>query len=172
MVERVVIKRAGLGLLIGLCIGAGIAAGLHFGLGVPVASGLLMYLLAMGTGATAGVLAGKPPWRQAAWIEAILKAVAGMGFGALLVWLTSSYVPLTVPGTPLGLPADTRFADALLVILPMVAGLFGVLVGLDNTPDSASAKPRRVRVDAMGELDTLEIPEPGKKSKARRSSRD
>jgi len=168
----VVIQRVGIGFVIGLVIGVGLAAGLHFGLGLGVASGLLMYLLAMGAGATAGVLAGKPPWKQAAWIESILKAIAGLGFGALVVWLSSSYVPWTVPGTPLGLPADTRLAHVLLIVLPLVAGCFGGLVGLDNTTEGESPKAKRVRVGALPEADAIEEPATGKRGKVRRAPRD
>jgi hypothetical protein len=166
-----VLKRLALGLFLGLLIGAALASGLHFGLGVRSASGLLGYLLAMGAGATAGVLAGKPPWQQEAWIEAILKAVAGLGFGALVFWLTSSYVPWTLPSATLGLPESTRLAHSVLVSMPLTAGLFGMLVSLDNTSDAPSSKAKRARVQELPEVDA--IPEPalrksGKKARAQR----
>jgi len=168
-----VLKRLLIGLLLGLAIGFGMAAGLHFGLGLRSASGLLGYLLTMGAGATAGVLLGKPPWQQEAWIEAILKAVAGLGFGALVFWLGSSYIPWTLPAV-LGLPEGTPLADALLVSMPLTAGLFGTLVSLDNTGDSASKKGKgaRVRVPADDD-DPFALPVPQKRAaKGRAQERD
>jgi len=166
-----VLKRLALGLLLGLLIGAALASGLHFGLGLRTASGLLGYLLAMGAGATSGVLVGKPPWQQEAWIEAILKAVAGLGFGALIFWLSSSYVPWTLPVATLGLPEGTRLAHALFISMPLTAGLFGTLVSLDNTSDASAPSAKRARVRELPEVDA--IPEPAlegsrKKSRARR----
>jgi len=167
-----VLERLLIGLLLGLAIGAALASGLHFGLGLSSASGLLGYLLAMGAGATAGTLLGKPPWQQEAWIEAILKAVAGLGFGALVFWLGSSYVPWTWPSDLLGVPAGTPLAHVLLVVLPVTAGLFGTLVSLDNTGDASSKKSKgaRVRVSADDD-DPFAEPAPTKSAAKSRAQR-
>jgi len=167
-----VLKRLALGLLLGLLIGLGLASGLHFGLGLRSASGLLGYLLAMGAGATAGVLAGKPPWQQEAWIEAILKAVAGLGFGALVFWLTSSYIPWTLPSSVLDLPSGTPLAHTLLISMPLTAGLFGTLVSLDNTSDaSASSSAKRARVRELPEVEAIAEPVSGTSKKKRGARR-
>lgn len=159
------IKRLALGLGVGGTVGLAVAGGLHFALGLKIAAGLLMYLLAMGVGATAGVLAGKPPWRQEAWLESILKAVAGLAFGALITWLATSYVPWSLPFAALGLPTDARLAQILLVMLPLVGGLFGALVGLDNTAEGEKKQPKRARVAALPEVDAIPEPVMGKKGR-------
>jgi hypothetical protein len=146
-----------------LIIGGALGAGLHFGLGWATVGGsaLLGYLLAMGTGATAGVLAGKPPWRQAAWIEGVLKAVAGLGFGALAYWLGSSYASFGLPGLLPGLEAGTPWNEATLVMPTVVAGLFGALVELDNTDADATPKgaKRGPKVRVQGEKADAEVVE-------------
>ncbi|MEM9070298.1 MAG: hypothetical protein AAGE52_17455 [Myxococcota bacterium] len=132
------LKRLGLGLIKGLVIGGAIGAAFHFGLGWTSATGLLAYLMAMGAGATAGILAGKPPWKQAAWIESVLKAVAGVGVGALAYWLGSRFGEF---GLPLELPnvaAGTSWTEVPLVFVPAVSAVFGTLVELDNTDDDAA----------------------------------
>lgn len=137
-----VLKRLALGLVKGLLIGGGIGAALHFGVGWTAATGLLAYLLAMGVGATTGVLTGKPPWRQNAWIESVLKGVAGVGVGALLYWLASNWgqfeLPLAIPGVAEG----ASWTEVPMLTAAGIGGVFGTLVELDNT-DDAKDKPQR-----------------------------
>lgn len=152
------LKRLVVGLLKGLVIGAAIGAGIQYGLLWPVPSGgLLGYLLAMGASGTTGVFAGKPPWREGAWIEALLKGLVGAGIGALLYWLGSTYGALALPFPG---QADAMAWTALPVLfLPAIAGVYGSLVELDNTESGGdedkrgagtrTAGPRaRVAVDA------------------------
>lgn len=167
------LKRLGLGLLKGLIIGGAVGAALHFGLGwVTVGSALFGYLLAMATGATAGVLAGKPPWKQSAWIEGVLKAVFGLGFGALAFWASSKWLAFGLPGVIPGLDAGTAWTESTLLMPTAVAGLFGTLVELDNTdegePKGAQRGPK-VRVKG-GEApaEVVEVAErPASKVKSR-----
>lgn len=127
MLERLVV-----GLLKGLVIGAAIGAGIQYGLLWPVPSGgLLGYLLAMGAAGTTGVFAGKPPWREGAWIEALLKGLVGAGIGALLYWLSSTYGALELPFPGQAGPAPWTALPVLF--LPAIAGVYGSLVELDNT---------------------------------------
>jgi hypothetical protein len=136
-------KRLGVGLLKGLVIGGVIGAGLHFGLHLPVVGPLLGYLAAMAAGSTAAVLAGKAPWREGAWIEALLKGLAGLGVGALLYFLGVRFgsfaLPFALPGATAGAPWPTL----PLLFAPAFAGLVGSLVELDNTGGSAKGKPPR-----------------------------
>lgn len=158
-------KRLLFGLLKGLIIGAGLGAALHFGLGWTTTPGLLGYLLAMGGGATAGILAGKPPWRHQAWIEALLKAVAGLATGALVYWLASDYGAIGLPFEVAGVAAGTPWPELPLLYIPLVAALFGSLVELDNTGDDKAkkssgggSKAKKARVADLEEVEAF--PEP------------
>lgn len=139
------LKRLGLGLLKGLVLGGALGAGLQLGLGWVPAAGLAGYLLSMAIGATAGVLTGRPPWKHEAWIEAILKAVGGLGLGALLYWL-AGYVDFALP-FPIGdAPADTPWRAMPLIYGPAIAAIYGTLIELDNTDDDpADAKKSKAK---------------------------
>ena len=142
------LKRLFVGLLKGLFIGAVLGAVFHFGLGWAIASGLFAYLLAMGAGASAGILAGKPPWRAQALIESVLKAVAGLGVGALVYWLASKYLAFGLPMELPGLAEGTLWTEATMGISLAASAVFGTIVELDNTDDAkdASSKGKKVRV--------------------------
>ena len=155
------LKRLVVGLLKGLVLGAAIGAGIQYGLQWAVPSGgLFGYLLAMGASGTTGVFAGKPPWREGAWIEALLKGLVGAGIGALLYWLGSSYGALELPFP--GQSEAMAWTALPVLFLPAIAGVYGSLVELDNTDSDAGKKgggstaktvgPRaRVAVDASDE---------------------
>ncbi len=145
------VKRLGFGLLKGLLIGGGIGAGLQYGLHWTDASGLLGFLLAMGVAGTAGVFAGKAPWKEGAWIEATLKGLVGVGLGALAYW-GLTYVPFTVPFP--GLAGGHALAALPVVFAPAIAGVYGAVVELDNTGDEDEPKKKsgpRARVDVDDE---------------------
>lgn len=135
-------KRLLLGLVKGLLIGGAIGAGAHFGLRWTSATGLLAYLLAMGSGATAGILGGKPPWRQETWIETVLKAVAGLGIGALVYWITSTWAAFGIPFALPSVEAGTPWTSVPLLVSTAIGVLFGTLVELDNTDDGATTPSR------------------------------
>lgn len=152
------LKRLALGLFKGLLIGGALGAAFHFGLGWLTASGILAYLLAMGAGATSGILAGKPPWRHQAWIESLLKGAAGLGFGALAFWVASKWAAFGVPGGIPGLEAGTPWTQSVLLMPAVVAGLFGTLVELDNTDDPDPPKRNTKRPNVrVGETDDAEV---------------
>ncbi|UJR86743.1 hypothetical protein [Sandaracinus amylolyticus] len=132
------LKRLVVGLLKGLVLGAAIGAGIQYGLHWVVTSGgLLGYLLAMATSGTTGVFAGKPPWREGAWIEALLKGLVGVGIGALLYWLGSTYGAVQLPFPGVGSAAWTSLP---VLFLPAIAGVYGSLVELDNSDDGGAKK--------------------------------
>lgn len=136
------LKRLGLGLLKGLAVGGVTGAAIQIGLGWTVTAGLLGYLLAMGVGATAGILAGTPPWKSETWIEAVLKGLFGVGVGALLYWLGSSFASFELPFAVAGAPRGTEWTSLPLLYGPVVGALFGAVVELDNTGDGdGTAKP-------------------------------
>ena len=132
-------KRLGLGLLKGLLIGAAIGAAITFGLHWPTPSGgLLAYLLALGVGGTTGIFAGKAPWKDGAWIEAVLKGLVGVMVTALLYWLSTSYAAVAVPWPGAGLVPWTSLPP---LYLAAVAGVYGALVELDHD-DEADKKTK------------------------------
>ncbi len=135
-----------MGLVKGVLIGGAVGAGLHFGLGWTMASGLLGYLLAMGAGATAGILVGKPPWKQAAWIESLLKALAGIGVGALLYWVSSKWGSFELPFAIPGVEAGTEWTEVPLLFVTAVSAVFGTLIELDNTDEDEPERGARTKV--------------------------
>ncbi len=163
------LKRLMLGFFKGSVIGAGIGAAFHFGLGWTTAAGLFAYLLAMGAGATAGILAGKPPWKQQAWIESILKAVAGLGVGALTYWVAHRWLSAPLPPILPSVEAGTAWTESTLAITTAAATVFGTLVELDNTEDESAPPPknRKVRVATAGAEDFLEEPAEKRAAKER-----
>jgi hypothetical protein len=137
------VKRLLVGLLKGLVLGGAVGAVFHFALGWPVTPGWSGYLIAMGTGATAGTLAGRPPWRREAWLEGIVKATVGLAVGLGLHWLARRFL---AGGIPLALgdaPEGTPWTDLPLLFAPAVGAVFGTLVELDNTSERPTLKPQR-----------------------------
>lgn len=169
------LKRLGIGLLKGLVVGGGIGAALQFGLQWVPAAGLLGYLLAMGIGATTGILCGKPVWRTEAWIESLLKGGFGVGVGALLYWVSSSYLGFGIPIALPGVEAGTAWTSLPVFYGAAIGAVYGSLVELDNTDDDSGksakkggAKSARARVsDLEDDYEEIEIPieTSGKKSK-------
>jgi hypothetical protein len=135
-------KRLGLGLLKGLLIGAAIGAGITFGLRWPTPSGgLLSYLFALGVGGTTGIFAGRAPWKEGAWLEAVLKGIVGVVSAAILYWLASSYAAISIPWP--GAEAAIPWTALPPLYLAAVAGLYGALVELDHDDDAKTRpKPR------------------------------
>lgn len=158
------LKRLALGLLKGALIGGAIGAAFHFGLGWTTAAGLLAYLIAMGSGASAGVLTGKPPWRHAAWIESLLKGVAGVGVGALAYWAASKWGSFALPFEIPGVPPGTVWTELPLVFSAVIGGAFGTLVELDNTDAEAPSErgqrkaATKVRVDGIEDAEVVSEP--------------
>ncbi|MCA9605805.1 MAG: hypothetical protein KC619_09430 [Myxococcales bacterium] len=165
------LKRLGLGLLKGLIIGGAIGAGLQYGLHWTNASGLLGFLVSMGAAGTAGVFAGKAPWKEGAWIEATLKGMVGVGLGALAYW-GLTYVPESLQIPFPGLAGSHALAALPAVFAPAIAGVYGALVELDDTGDDGKADKKkgdgpkaRVAVDDDGEEAEAEA---GRKRRDRR----
>jgi len=127
------VKRLGVGLLEGLIVGLLLGAGFQLGLRFDRTPGLLGFLLAMGTGATAGIVCGKPPWRGGGWLEPALKSVFGLGVGALLFWGGSTFLSAPVPFALPGTAAETPWVEMPLLLLPVISTLYGAIVELDNT---------------------------------------
>ena len=153
------LKRLGIGLVKGLIVGAAVGAVFQVGLRWGSTSGLLGYLLAMGAGATAGILAGTPPWKAEAWIEAVLKGLFGVGVGAGLYWVSASFLAFDVPFRLPNAEPGTAWTHMPLLYATLVGGFYGAFVELDNTGDrgaSAPAKKKRRRTPpSIPDIDEL-----------------
>lgn len=137
-------KRILFGLVKGLALGVLVGCFFHFGLGWRVAPDLLGYLIAMGTGATAGILAGRPPWLHEAWLESLLKGVFGLAVSAALYWAAVRFIPAQVSFSVFGSPENTAWTSLPLLVAPPIAMLFALVVELDNnspTPKPGASKP-------------------------------
>ena len=127
----------GLGLLKGLLVGALCGVGLTYGLrwSMPEAS-LLGTLASVTVGGTTGVLAGRAPWLEGAWLEALLKCVVGAVLGAGLYWLACQYASAALPALitdALRLPSSVRAEGeslSWLAYAPALLSAEGVLLGL------------------------------------------
>jgi hypothetical protein len=126
------LRRIGVGLAKGLVLGLLLGAALHFGLRWSTSAGLLSTLLAMGAGATAGGLAGKPPWAHSGWLETGLRIFLGMGLGAIFLWLAGRFLAFTVPFSVFGAPNETLWHELPLLYIPFVTSLYAALLELDN----------------------------------------
>ena len=135
------LKRLGFGLLKGLLIGGAIGAGFQYGLHwTDVTEGLLGFLIAMGAAGTAGVFAGKAPWREGAWIEATVKGVIGVALGAL-GYFGITYIRYEIPFV--GVEGDHAIAALPVLFAPAVAGLYGAFVEFDNTSESTASSTEK-----------------------------
>jgi hypothetical protein len=131
-------KRLGIGFLKGTTIALVIGLGVMLGLRWPTPSGsLLAYLLAMGVGGTAGVFGGRAPWKEGAWLEALLKMLFGVAVSAGLYYLAARYLPFPLP-MPDGPAPWTSVPPFYLV---PIGALYGALVELDydGTQEKASS---------------------------------
>ncbi len=128
------LKGVGLGVIVGVCF--------HFVLGWKVTGGLLGYLIAMGAGATAGIVAGRPPWLHEAWLESLLKGVFGLAVGAAVYWLLVRFTSVGIPFALFGVPEDTPWTSLPLLFAPPIAALFGLIIELDNNPGAGAKKTK------------------------------
>jgi hypothetical protein len=120
------------GALIGFCVGM-LSWRIGFTTGLPafIDYGII--------GGLAGILGGRPPWRQETIWTPLLKGVFGIVIGIGLYWVArklfwNTRLDLAVS---LGAP-DKPIADVPVVLGPIIGGLWGILVELD---DSGSSSP-------------------------------
>ncbi len=163
MLSPRMLRRLGIGLLKGLVVGIGLGVGFQVGLGWGTTTGLLGYLLAMGFGATAGILCGKAPWRAESWIEAVLKGVFGVGVGALVYWVGSSYLAWQIPFALPYAAAGGAWTAQPLLYAPVIGAVFGTIVELDNdesAPKRSKAKNnKKVRSGPRTRVTTTDLDE-------------
>jgi hypothetical protein len=151
-------RRLVVGLFLGVVIGGLAAAAIVAGLRLTTFDGAggaaFAYLAAALTGVLTGLVAGKPIWAADAKIEAGLKAFFGalMGAGmmfALRRWAGGWVVDLSA----LGAGGKGAVGELPAASLPLIAGVLGVLLELDNTGGESSEKglpQKRTRIAAAG----------------------
>jgi hypothetical protein len=122
--------RVVLGLLKGGLVGAGIGF-LAWKLGVGGgAAALIAYGL---VGALAGVVAGRPPWRQETFWTSLLKGIFGFGVGVALYFgarklLGGMHLAFA---TGMGAP-DRPLVEIPFLLGPVIGAIWGILVEVDD----------------------------------------
>jgi hypothetical protein len=129
------------GLLKGVLIGGVLAALVVKGLGLLTMTGLTAYALAVGAGTIAGLVAGKPIWASGAKLEALLKAIAGAGLGALALFALRRWVHLELDLTAQGL-GQGAVSELVVTALPAVTSVLALLFELDNTEQKEAPPPK------------------------------
>jgi hypothetical protein len=120
-----------LGLLKGGVVGAALGVG-AFKLGIT--GGVLAVVTYAVIGGVAGMLCGRPPWRQDTIWTTALKGIFGAVVGGALFWgagklfggMHLSFV------SKLGVPADRPLADIPVLLGPVIGALWGIFVEVDD----------------------------------------
>jgi len=145
------------GLVKGVVLGATIGALLHFGLAATPLAGALAYVVYGAVAAIAGVFAGELPWKPGAWIGALIKAILGIGIGALVYFLGSKFLNIPVGGLA-GAPDDTVLSQFPLLFAPIVGGVFSGLIELDDGGEKPQEEKKSgVRIADLPEEENEEI---------------
>lgn len=159
------LKRLLIGVLKGIFVGGAVGAALYFALSQGSVDGAYAYMLYGVVGALTGVVAGKPLWKQGAWVEALLRGVFGIAVGCGLYALASSFLggvgAIPLPGAlfpPIDKPAEIpRFLfQQPLAMAPMMATLYASLIELDNDGKGDDVGSTKVRVVRLEDIDVGE----------------
>ena len=134
------LKRLVLGPLKGGLIGALLAAALVWGMNVSVLTGVLSYLAVTACGFVCGIVAGKPVWAASAKMEALLKALAGGGMAAAIVFVLRRFVRNEVDLGPLG---SGKVLELPLLVLPAVGAILALLFEIDDAVGRSHETPQR-----------------------------
>jgi len=127
-----------LGLLKGGVIGAVIA---YLAERAGITSGTLALLVYGVIGAVAGLVCGKPLWRQDTLFTPLLKAIFGFGVGVAATFVARKFLSgVTLPIAVIPGAADHPFPDVPLLLGPAIGILYGSLIELDDGGASAPAK--------------------------------
>jgi hypothetical protein len=134
------LKRIVLGPLKGGVIGALVAAALIWGLKLSALTGALSYLAVTGCGFVCGIVAGKPVWAASAKTEALLKALAGGGMAAAILFVLRRFVKNEVELGPIG---SGKLLELPLLVLPAVGAILALLFEIDDAVGRAHETPQR-----------------------------
>lgn len=155
------LKRLLLGLLKGLLVGGALGAAAHALVG-PTLTGVGAYALYALVGGLAGLVAGRPAWRQGAGVAAILRGVFGLGVGVGLYALAARFLTflVAIPGAVAPAATSGALGQLPLFLAPLVATVYAVLVELDDggeNPEPAVKSKVRIDVDDI-RVDEEEAP--------------
>jgi hypothetical protein len=135
-----------LGLLKGGLVGAAVGtAALKLG----IAGGFLAVVAYALIGGLAGIVSGRPPWRQETIWTTALKGIFGALVGGALYWAARKLLGgahLGIAGR-LGLP-DRPVVELPALLGPLIGALWGIFVEIDDSVgDKAkpAAKPKPIR---------------------------
>src|SRR5262245_114361 len=129
--------RVVLGLLKGGLVGAGVGF-VAWKLGVSAgAAALIAYGL---VGAAAGLIAGRPPWKQETIWTSLLKAIVGFGIGvALFIGARKLLGGMHLAfATGLGAP-DKPLVEIPFLLGPVIGAIWGILVEVDDGAGSGKS---------------------------------
>jgi hypothetical protein len=134
------LKRVVLGPIKGGVIGALLAAALVWGMKVSLLTGALSYLVVAVCGFVCGILAGRPVWAASAKMEALLKAIAGGGMAAALLFVLRRFVH---DAADLGMLGSGKLLELPLLVLPAVGAILALLFEIDDAVGRAHETPQR-----------------------------
>ena len=119
-----------LGLLKGGIVGAAIA---YLASRIGLVTGTIALLMYGVIGAVAGLVCGKPLWRQETLFTPLLKAVFGFGVGIGAALIARKFLSgVTLPIAAIPGAADHPFPDVPLLLGPVIGILYGSLIELDD----------------------------------------
>jgi hypothetical protein len=144
-----VIGRALFGLIKGLLVGGGIGYGL-LRLGNP--ENFLIYLCCGIVGAVVGVICGRAPWHAETIWTPIIKMIFGFAVGAGLYAVGHRFLPGLAVSIQ-GFAASAKLSSGGL-LAPLIGGLYGLLVEVDDGGSSGKPTPspsRKAAAKALAE---------------------
>ncbi len=124
-----------LGLIKGAAVGVAVG-GAAYKLGIG--GGALAYVVCGLTAGLAGIVCGKPLWRQETLWTPLLKGVVGFLVGLGLYWVARK----ALGGASLAMATDMGAPDRPLVeipflVAPLIAMIYGIFVEVDDAGTSA-----------------------------------
>lgn len=134
-------------LVLGLLKGAIVGAALGFAaLKLGVAGGAAAFVTYALIGGLAGMICGKPPWRQDTFWTSALKGLFGLAVGAGLYWVGRKVLGfhVTLPAS-LGAPSDRSFAELPILLGPLVGAIWGAFVEVDDGGGAKGADKNKTK---------------------------
>ena len=127
------------GLLKGGIVGAAIGA---LALKLGVSGGIAAVMTYAIIGAAAGVVCGRPPWRQDTFWTSLLKGIFGLLVGVGLYFLAHKLFggAHAAFAAKLGVSPDTAIVDVPILLGPVIGAVWGILVEVDDSVGSDSGK--------------------------------
>lgn len=130
-----------LGLIKGGIVGIAVGYGAQR---VGLGAGGSAWLVYGAVGFLAGLICGKPPWRQETMWTSIIKGVVGLALCMGLYWVAQKALGgVNVPGAvagALGIADGQKVIAVPAVLAPIIAVVYGVFVEVDDGGKAKDAK--------------------------------